>query len=173
MGTEEPAGQHTTIAIPGSLTDIATALEKLARIFGLGTAAIGKWLAVLDHYKADHAAGSIAQMRLRPGGVRSVVERISNGQFDQQDVVELRQMLAASQNDIEACIERLSAYGPTVRRKFGIGASDKVDDLIGGLRGKARLRYLLWELSDEVPQTPAEKEDASRRAKSILWISMI
>jgi hypothetical protein len=128
--TDKTTSSGVDVTFPFSVTDFAKgAREIIAAMDDLRKLAsnLGN---LVDRHKARAAAKDLAGLSFERGGMREPLARIAAGNWSDSDLDSLEQQLVATAEDAEKSIHGLSKYKSRLREKFGLGAPEKLDEII-------------------------------------------
>jgi hypothetical protein len=121
---------NVEVTIPLSVTDFAKgAREVIALLRDLGKLA-GSAGDLFDRHKARGAAANLAKLSFERGGMREPLQRISAGNWSDEDIDSIELQLDQTASQVQDSIDRLSKYKDRLRQKFGMRAAAKLDEII-------------------------------------------
>jgi hypothetical protein len=131
----------TTVVTPFTVTDFATALDKLIDAFRKA-AGIGREGAdLLRRRRVGAAASNLDDVAFPPGGFCRLLLRIEAGRGTDDDIDELERRLGATAKEVTDRVRGLREYKRKFREQCGAAAGQKLLNLLDGPDGKFVIRY--------------------------------
>lgn len=162
----------STVAIPGTVTDVVKSLRELIDLLrelaGLIRDGAKFTNATFEHRQSRRAAGNLDGLSFAPQGSRRYLEAIAAGNGALDDVAAIAASQDATAFDVEMSMQELSGYRDALREARGKAAGDRLDAIIYGEFGKDRLRRLLQQFVQSCAGFDQLPESAPREAAAIL-----
>lgn len=165
---EAEKSSRITVAVPLSLTDLATSLRTFIGLINDVIELGAKGASSYRQFKLRKAATGLSQLYFSPNGMPRSLERLASGTGTSADVAELRGALAGTAIEIDDAIQQLSQIEPLIREHFGMLAWERFRQVIDpaiGLKWEARRElYRLVEKLESRPDFDADEvvQDANR-----------
>ena len=174
---EAEKSSAVTVAVPLSLTDLATSLRTFVGLINDLIDLGAKGASSYRQFKLRKAATGLSQLYFSPNGMPKSLERLASGAGTVADVSELREALAGTAIEIDDAIQQLCQIEPLIREHFGMAAWERFQKLIDptvGLKWHTRRElYRLVEKLQSRPDLSADEvvDDANRLLTEIAEVN--
>ncbi|MCD7111833.1 hypothetical protein LRX75_22660 [Rhizobium sp. DKSPLA3] len=156
---------HTTVAMPLSVTDILTAVEKVMGILEKTVGYVGATNNAIQRYKGRKVADAVDTLAFKSDGSRKHLEAIAAGKGDLSDFEGIATRMDQTGEDVEEALELIEKSRRFIRQRFGLAEANRLNGLIYSGGGKASIRldlYMLARMEDPHFSADEVAADAQR-----------
>ena len=124
--------------------------------------------AYFEKRRSEEWADAASILLFTPRGSRRPLGRIAAGKATEADFDDLQNALAFSQRKVEESISTLAQLDTDdVRKRYGLAAQVKLDEILHGELGKRQTRELLWEIARERENSSRTQQKAQQALQNI------
>lgn len=168
--SEKDENKTTVVALPATLTDFATALEKIMDVIAKAAGGVEVVSEAIQRSKGKKAAGALDAIAFKSDGSRRHLENIAAGKGQLADIEAIATVMNRTGGSVEDAIDLLDNNRKFIRERFGMDVANRIGELIYAGGGKASIRWDLQALvgMDDAFYAPeAVAEEAERILRNI------
>lgn len=131
MNESDESKGHSRTALPGTFTDVVSALREVLGLVNDFRELIGAGADALERSRRKKAAKCLGELYFPASSVRFHLERIASGDGTTADFDAIRVSLDETLKPVQQRIDDLSRYRDVLREQYGLAVIEKLDRLIG------------------------------------------